>query len=46
VERVVAVVDVLNERSAAVARRLGMEPAETFTTSLPGQEVRCFRLEL
>ncbi|MEU2245267.1 GNAT family N-acetyltransferase [Streptomyces sp. NPDC019224] len=46
VERVVAVIDVLNERSAAVARRLGMEPAETFTTPLPGQEARCFRLEL
>ncbi|TRV77740.1 GNAT family N-acetyltransferase [Streptomyces sp. 130] len=46
VPRVVAAVDVLNERSAAVARRLGMEPAETFTTPVPGQEVRCFRLEL
>ncbi|MCG7527658.1 GNAT family N-acetyltransferase [Streptomyces sp. OfavH-34-F] len=46
VERVVAAVDVLNDRSAAVCRRLGMEPAETFTTPLPGQEVRCFRLEL
>ncbi|MFB8208252.1 MULTISPECIES: GNAT family N-acetyltransferase [unclassified Streptomyces] len=47
VERVVAAVDVLNERSAAVALRLGMEPAETFTTpQRPGQEVRVFRLEL
>ncbi|MCX4447533.1 GNAT family N-acetyltransferase [Streptomyces sp. NPDC087866] len=46
VERIVAAVDVLNERSAAVALRLGMAPAETFTTALPGQEVRCFRLEL
>lgn len=46
VERVVAAVDVLNERSAAVALRLGMEPAETFTTPRPGQEVRVFRLEL
>ncbi|MEW1892885.1 MULTISPECIES: GNAT family N-acetyltransferase [unclassified Streptomyces] len=46
VERVVAAVDVLNERSAAVALRLGMEPAETFTTGRPGQEVRAFRLEL
>lgn len=46
VERVVAAVDVLNDRSAAVCRRLGMEPAETFTTPQPGQEVRCFRLEL
>ncbi|MFJ7626564.1 GNAT family N-acetyltransferase [Streptomyces sp. NPDC097595] len=46
VERVVATVDVLNERSAALALRLGMEPAETFTTERPGQEVRVFRLAL
>lgn len=46
VERVVATIDVRNERSVAVARRLGMEPAESFTTPVPGQEVRCFRLGL
>ncbi len=46
VERVVAAVDELNERSAAVARRLGMEPAESFTEPRSGREVRCFRLEL
>ncbi|MFD8686863.1 GNAT family N-acetyltransferase [Streptomyces sp. NPDC059651] len=43
VERVVATIDVRNERSIALARRLGLEEAETFTTPLPGQEVRCFR---
>ncbi|MEU8627648.1 GNAT family N-acetyltransferase [Streptomyces sp. NPDC048669] len=46
VERVVAAVDELNERSVAVARRLGMERAESFTVPRSGQEVRCFRLEL
>ncbi|MFB6815797.1 GNAT family N-acetyltransferase [Streptomyces sp. NPDC056347] len=45
-ERVVAVIDTGNARSIAVARRLGMERAETFATSLPGQEAVCFRLEL
>ncbi|MER5276098.1 GNAT family N-acetyltransferase [Streptomyces sp. NPDC002809] len=46
VERVVATIDALNERSIAVARRLGMEEAESFTTPREGQEARCFRLEL
>ncbi|MEE4489711.1 GNAT family N-acetyltransferase [Streptomyces sp. BE230] len=46
VERVVATIDALNERSIAVARRLGMAEAESFTTPRAGQEVRCFRLEL
>lgn len=46
VERVVATVDELNERSVAVALRLGMERAESFTAPRSGQEVRCFRLEL
>ncbi|WP_328949950.1 GNAT family N-acetyltransferase [Streptomyces sp. NBC_01220] len=46
VERVVATIDALNERSIAVARRLGMEQAESFTTPRAGQEARCFRLEL
>lgn len=46
VERVVATIDALNERSIAVARRLGMEEAESFTTPRRGQEALCFRLEL
>ncbi|MFD7067611.1 GNAT family N-acetyltransferase [Streptomyces sp. NPDC059913] len=46
VERVVAVIDVANERSIAVARRLGMERAETFPTARPGQEAVCYRLTL
>ncbi|NEE45526.1 GNAT family N-acetyltransferase, partial [Streptomyces sp. SID8455] len=32
--------------SIAVAERLGMRLAETFTTPRPGQEARCYRLEL
>jgi RimJ/RimL family protein N-acetyltransferase len=35
-----------NERSIAVARRLGMELAETFTTPVSRQSGYCFRLEL
>ncbi|MDN3295566.1 GNAT family N-acetyltransferase [Streptomyces ficellus] len=47
VERVVAMVNTGNERSVAVARRLGMAPARTY--AIPGgggQQARCFRLEL
>ena len=46
VERVVAMVDALNERSIAVTRRLGMELAETFTTPQSQRKGYCFRLEL
>lgn len=46
VDRVVATIDARNERSIAVARRLGMQRAESFTTPHPGQEVCCFRLGL
>ncbi|MEU6873629.1 GNAT family N-acetyltransferase [Streptomyces sp. NPDC046751] len=46
VERVVATIDAGNERSIAVARRLGMERAESFTTPRTGREVVCFRLVL
>ncbi|MER6114393.1 GNAT family N-acetyltransferase [Streptomyces sp. NPDC001743] len=46
VERVVATIDARNERSIAVAGRLGMERAESFTTPRAGQEAWCFRLEL
>lgn len=46
VERVVAMVDALNERSIAVTRRLGMELAETFTTPQSLRKGYCFRLEL
>ncbi|MEV7424786.1 MULTISPECIES: GNAT family N-acetyltransferase [unclassified Streptomyces] len=50
VERIVAMVNSRNERSAAVARRLGMEPAETypFTSKQHETEQRalCFRLDL
>ncbi|MFJ7490895.1 GNAT family N-acetyltransferase [Streptomyces sp. NPDC097727] len=46
VDRVVATVDARNERSIAVARRLGMERAESFTTPRQGREVVCFRLGL
>ena len=35
-----------NERSIAVARRLGMELAETFTTPASRQEGHCYRLAL
>ncbi|MFI7317752.1 GNAT family N-acetyltransferase [Streptomyces venezuelae] len=53
VPRVVALIDTENERSIAVARRLGMKPAESFTTPprIPGVEssrrtALCFRLTL
>ncbi|MEU6990061.1 GNAT family N-acetyltransferase [Streptomyces sp. NPDC046465] len=53
VPSVVAIVDTGNERSIAVARRLGMELAETFTTPprIRGDEASrrvagCFRLAL
>lgn len=44
VRGVVATIDGRDERSLAVARRLGMERAESFTKPGTGQEVRCFRL--
>lgn len=43
---VVAMIDSRNARSISVAERLGMRLAETFTTPRPGQEARCYRLEL
>ncbi|MFE7614237.1 GNAT family N-acetyltransferase [Streptomyces sp. NPDC057496] len=43
VERVVALIDAGNERSIAVARRLGMERAESFTDPGTGRRVDCFR---
>ncbi|MFI9625197.1 GNAT family N-acetyltransferase [Streptomyces sp. NPDC052042] len=46
VDRVVAVIDSCNERSIAVARRLGMERAEGFTRPRSGRQGLCFRLEL
>ncbi|MFF5568361.1 GNAT family N-acetyltransferase [Streptomyces sp. NPDC012623] len=50
VERIVAMVNSRNERSAAVARRLGMELAETYpftsATFATEQRAHCFRLEL
>ncbi|MFV0128386.1 GNAT family N-acetyltransferase [Streptomyces sp. HMX112] len=46
VERVVAVVDEANERSMAVARRLGMEPAESYDVPGTDRRARCLRLEL
>ncbi|MEU6488213.1 GNAT family N-acetyltransferase [Streptomyces sp. NPDC046887] len=47
VERVVAMVNTRNERSLAVARRLGMEPGETIPIpGHEGEEARCFRLAL
>ncbi|MFE6493806.1 GNAT family N-acetyltransferase [Streptomyces sp. NPDC057748] len=46
VERVVATIDAGNERSIAVARRLGMERAESFAAPGTGREVVCFRLAL
>jgi RimJ/RimL family protein N-acetyltransferase len=46
VRSVVAMVDARNERSIAVARRLGMELAETFTTPASRRAGHCFRLEL
>ncbi|MFH8607542.1 GNAT family N-acetyltransferase [Streptomyces sp. NPDC018029] len=53
VPRVMAMVVEGNERSIAVTRRIGMEPAETYTTPplIPGVEAsrrtsRCYRLTL
>ncbi|AWL39987.1 MULTISPECIES: GNAT family N-acetyltransferase [Streptomyces] len=46
VSEVVAMVNARNERSIAVARRLGMRQAETYTTPVSQQEAYCFRLEL
>ncbi|MDN5380607.1 GNAT family N-acetyltransferase [Streptomyces sp. LB8] len=43
---VVAMVDARNERSAAVARRLGMRRAETFTAPRSQRPVHCYRLGL
>ncbi|MFE6161911.1 GNAT family N-acetyltransferase [Streptomyces sp. NPDC056486] len=45
-QNVVAVIDAHNERSAAVARRLGMEQAETFTSPVSKREAHNFRLTL
>ncbi|MET9799197.1 GNAT family N-acetyltransferase [Streptomyces sp. NPDC006368] len=46
VRRVVAMVEEGNDRSASVARRLGMERSETY--AIPGTDAvaHCFRLEL
>jgi len=46
VPEVVAMVDSRNARSIAVARRLGMRQAETYTTPVSRREAYCFRLEL
>ncbi|ASN28402.1 N-acetyltransferase [Streptomyces pluripotens] len=46
VPNVVAMVRPGNERSIAVTRRLGMEPAETYTRPPLDEPVRCFRLLL
>ncbi|MFD9423724.1 MULTISPECIES: GNAT family N-acetyltransferase [unclassified Streptomyces] len=46
VPEVVAMIDSRNARSVAVAERLGMRRAETFTTPRAGQVAWCFRLEL
>ncbi|GAA2940112.1 GNAT family N-acetyltransferase [Kitasatospora cinereorecta] len=46
VREVVAMIDARNERSLAVARRLGMRQAETYTTPVSRQTAQCFRLEL
>lgn len=43
VERVVAAIGSRNERSITVARRLGTERAETFTTERSRQVVQSFR---
>ncbi|MEU0334075.1 GNAT family N-acetyltransferase [Streptomyces sp. NPDC006193] len=43
---VVALVRPDDERSVAVARRLGMEPAETYTHPAREEPVLCFRLSL
>ncbi|MFF4402427.1 GNAT family N-acetyltransferase [Streptomyces sp. NPDC001480] len=46
VPEVVAVISSGNERSAAVARRLGMEPAETYTHPRLDVPALCYRLVL
>ncbi|MFE9097894.1 GNAT family N-acetyltransferase [Streptomyces sp. NPDC007264] len=46
VPRVVAMVRPANERSTAVARRLGMELAEVLTDPVQGEPAHCYRLEL
>ncbi|WP_344047203.1 GNAT family N-acetyltransferase [Streptomyces thermoalcalitolerans] len=43
---VVAMVDARNERSVALARRLGMRRAETFVTPQSRRQVHCYRLDL
>ncbi|KOT45569.1 acetyltransferase [Streptomyces caelestis] len=43
---VVAMVDARNARSTAVARRLGMRLAETFTIPSSRREGHCYRLDL
>lgn len=46
VPTVVAMVDARNDRSVAVARRLGMELEETFLTPVGGRRGHRFRLRL
>ncbi|MGC5363290.1 GNAT family N-acetyltransferase [Streptomyces sp. DT24] len=46
VPEVVAMIDSSNARSIAVALRLGMRLAETFTTPVAGQRAHCYRLAL
>lgn len=46
VRSVVAMIDIRNERSMAVARRLGMERAEMFTSPSTGVTAYCYRLTL
>jgi RimJ/RimL family protein N-acetyltransferase len=46
VGQIVAMVNSHNARSLAVARRLGMEQAESYTTPVSRQEAYCFRLNL
>lgn len=46
VRSVVAMIDIRNERSMAVARRLGMERAETYTSPGTGVTAYCYRLTL
>ena len=46
VPSVVAMVRPGNERSIAVTRRLGMEPAETYPHPRFQEDALCFRLQL
>ena len=46
VREVVAMINTRNARSVAVAVRLGMRRAETYTSPVSKQEAYCFRLEL